>query len=187
LNSFQFVELTGRPQHEGLFAIAGQPAVNSDQTGLANLFGPFATANFKLVTATGDDIQPVTLAQGNPDAAADQFVGVFRPPVQPFKVAVSGLDSAGLPYLRLFSSLFSARSVEVKVNNTVSNLPVGATTRLAFTVHNLGADDTFQIMAADNLRFISSVQPTFATLASGASTGVSVDVTVQSGLLKALK
>ena len=56
----------------------------------------------------------------------------------------------------------------MKVNNTVSNLPVGAATRLAFTVHNLGGDDTFQILAADNRGFISSVQPSLVTLASGA-------------------
>jgi hypothetical protein len=87
----------------------------------------------------------------------------------------------GLPYQRLFSTLFRAQSVEVKINNTVSNLPAGATTSLSFLVHNLGADGTFQILAADNRGFISSVQPTSLTLVAGGSGNLSVDVSVPVG------
>lgn len=181
LNSFQFVELTGRPGHEGLFPIAGQPAINTDQTGLASLFGPFNTANFKLASEAGDTIQTVSLARGNPDAAAEEFVGVFRPPAQAFRVVVSGTDSNGVAYQRLFPTLFRSQSVEVKVGNTVGNLPAGATTTLGYTVHNLGASATFQILAADSRSFISNVQPTSLTLASGASQTVSVAVSVPAG------
>ncbi len=180
-NSFEFVELTGRPAHEGLFPIAGQPVINTDETGLATLSGPFTTANFALVSQAGDTLQTVALAQGDPNAAADQFDGVFRPPAQPFRVVVSGLDQNGLPYQRLFSSLFRAQSVEVKINNTVSNLAAGSTTRLSFIAHNLGADGTFQILAADNRGFISSVQPASLTLIAGGSGNLSVDVSVPAG------
>src|SRR5262249_25104219 len=84
-------------------------------------------------------------------------------------------------YQRLFSTLFRAQSIEVKINNTISNLPPGTTTRLNYTAHNLGADGTFQILAADNRSFISNVQPAVVTLASGASSDVTVDVTVPGG------
>ncbi len=176
--SFQFVELTGRPAHEGFFPIAGQPVVGSDQTGLASLFGPFATANFQLVSQSGATIQPVNLAQGNPDAAADEFVGVFGLPSQPFRVAVTGFDTSGLLYERLFPTLFRAQTVEVTVDTAILSLPAGATTPVNFIVRNLGNPASFNIVVTDNRGFITRVQPKLLTLDTNASGAVTVDVTV---------
>jgi hypothetical protein len=181
-NSFDFVELTGRPFHEGLFPIAGQPVTGGSQTGLAALLGPFSTASFTLVDQSGNAIQPVSLAQGNPDAAADEFVGAFTPPTVPFRVSASGQDKNGLPYQRLFPSSFKAQPVKVTPDTTTQSLPSGATTRLTFTLQNLGSDSTFQVIAADDHNFITNVQPTLVTLAGGASAPISIDVTVPAGV-----
>lgn len=180
-NSFQFVKLTGRPDHEGLFPIAGQPTTSTDNTGLASLFGSFNTANFKLVSESGETIQPVNLVRGNSQAAADEFVGNFALPATPFRVAVSGVDTKGLPYQRLFATSFRRQTVEVTADSPIPSLPVGATTTLRFIVRNTGTADNFQLVIADNLRFISRVQPTVLNLASGTSGTVDVDVTVPTG------
>src|SRR5262249_18572665 len=155
------------PFHEGLFPIPGQPVTGSDQIGLASLLGPFSTAAFNLVDLSGSPIQPISLAQGNPDAAADEFVGVFRPPATSFRVSVTGMDKNGLLYQRLFPASFRAQPVKVIPDSTVQSLPSGETTRLTFAVQNLGADSAFQIIAADDHNFITNVQPTLVTLTSG--------------------
>ncbi|MBE8988348.1 hypothetical protein [Nostoc sp. LEGE 12450] len=177
-NSFQFVKLTGRPDHEGLFPIAGQPTTTTDNTGLASVFGPFNTVNFKLVSESGETIQSVNLVRGNSQAAADEFVGNFGLPATPFRVAVSGVDSKGLPYQRLFATSFRRQTVEVTADSPIASLPIGATTTLRFIVRNTGTAGNFQLVFADNLRFITRVQPTVLNLASGASGTVDVDVTV---------
>ncbi len=183
LNSFQFVQLTGRPAHEGLFPIAGQPLVNTEQTALANLFGLVNTAQFKLISDSGSTIQSINLAQHHPNASADEYVGSFILPAQPFRVAVAGLDANGFAYQRLFPTLFRAQSIDVTISNgsNIPPLPAGATTRLNFLVHNLGAADTFHVIAADNRGFVSHVEPTVLTLASSASATVGIDISVPAG------
>lgn len=183
LNSFQFVELTGRPDHEGLFPIAGQPLVNSEQKALASLLGVVNTTQFKLLSDNGSLIQSISLAQNHPDAAADEYVGDLVLPVQPFRVAVTGLDATGLPYQRLFPTLFRAQSLGVSISDG-SNIPsliAGTTTTLTFVVQNLGSTNTFRIIAADNRGFVSRVEPTLLNLAGGASASVAVDLTVPAG------
>lgn len=182
-NSFQFVELTGRPAHEGYFPIAGQPLANTDQTVLASLFGPVNTAQFKLVADDGSPIQPVSLSRGDPNAAADEFVGTLRPPAQSFRVSVSGLDASGLPYQRLFPTLFRAQPVVVTVSDggNIPTLPAGATTKLSFIVRDLGASDSFRLVAVDNRGFVSRVSPNVLALAGGATGTFDVDVMVPAG------
>jgi len=178
---FEFVELKN-PTHSGFTRIAGQPVVGTTPTGLANLIGPFATASFRLVDVSGATLQPVTLSQDNPDAAADEFVGSFALPATPFRVAVSGLDTSGQAYERLFPTLFRAQTVRVTLDaaSAVFGLPPGSTTTLRYDVENLGPDRTFQIVGFNSNNFITRLQPSLLTLAAGATGTVEVDLTVPS-------
>lgn len=179
---FEFVELKN-PTHEGYARLAGQPVVGTTPTGIANLIGPFSSASFRLVDESGATLQAVTLSQGDPDAAADEFVGSFALPPAPFRVAASGLDGSGQPYERLFPTLFRAQTVRVGLNpdSVVSGLPPGSTTTLRYDVENLGPDRTFRIVGFNADNFITRLQPAILTLAAGATGTVEVDLTVPTG------
>lgn len=179
---FEFVELAN-VAHPGYVRIAGQPVVGTSPTGLANMIGPFATAEFRLVDDVGATLQIVPLAQGDLDAAADEFAGSFALPATPFRVAVSGSDANGRPYERLFPTLFRVQTVKVSLDpaTAVPALPVGATTTLRYDVENLGAAGDFRITAADSTGFLTLVQPTLLTLPAGATGTVSVNLTVPPG------
>jgi hypothetical protein len=85
LYRFEFVTLTGRPGHEGLFPIQGQPAGSGPFTVLASMLGPFDTASFKLMSLDGLTLQTLDLQQGDPNAAADEFVSTIEQlPTEPF-------------------------------------------------------------------------------------------------------
>ncbi len=146
------------------------------------MVGRFASASFKLVDETGATIQALTLSQGHPEAASDEFVGNVPLPSQPFRIVVSGLDNNGFPYQRVFPTLFRGQTVKVSLDpaSAVPSLPVGTTT-LRFVVSNLSGAATFRIVAADNKGFVSRVQPALLTLGVGGSGVVQVDLTVPAG------
>jgi len=182
LYTFDFVELIN-PTHSGYVPIPGQPVVGSSPIGLANLVGPFSTASFRLVDQSGATLQPLALAQGDPDAAADQFVGSFSLPAVPFRVAVSGLDPNGKAYERLFPALFRAQTVKVSLDPSTpaDSLPIGSTKTFKFNVDNLGDAGSFRILGVDNRSFVTRVQPSLVTLANGARATVEVDLAVPAG------
>jgi len=178
LTRFDFVTLTGRPGHEGFEPIDGEPLIGIQETVLAELVGPFSTAEFHLIDALDNLIRPLELTQMNPNAAADQFVGSMTVPSEPFRVAVRGKDNTGAFYQRVFPALFRAQSVEVSVGNVIPDLFVGSKSSMDFTVRNVGNPDTFEIVVADTHSFVSSVQPTMITLDNGAMGTVRVDLSV---------
>lgn len=183
--SFNFVTLEGESigsetRHEGFFPIEGQPVVGSNQTGLADLTGQFSTANFTLLAQNGQPLQQMSLMQNNPDASADEFVGTFGLPSEPFRVSVSGIDGNGVLYQRLFPALFRAQSIIVSVDthSSAGSLAVGQATTIKFVVHNLGAAQTFTVIAGNNKNFATQSTPKTLTLASNATATVDVVITV---------
>ena len=179
LNRAAFVELTGRPAHDGYFTVASQPLAGSDQRALAQLIGPPTTGQmFRLLAENGSNLRDVTLATGDPNAAADEFVGSFTLPPEPFRIAVNGVDASGKPFQRVFPRLFRASSVVTRVRGGVPALTPGSTVTVPFEVANLGAEDQFALTAVDNRGFVTAVQPPSVALAKDASAPVDVTLTV---------
>jgi hypothetical protein len=179
--TFDFVELTGRPDHQGLFRIAGQPIAGTDPKGLASLFGPYSTAEFRLLDRTGAVLGSLDLRKGDPDAAAEDYTGTFALPTEPFRIGVSGLDEAGLPYERLFPPLFRAQTVEVESTSDILSLPPGMTTTLSFQVRNAGPAATFRVNAVDDRGFVGNIRPSVVTLGTGESATFQADARVPTG------
>jgi hypothetical protein len=179
LFQFDFVELV-HPPHQGWAPISGQPVVGSSPTALAALVGPYSSVDFRFVDQTGATLQPIGLAKGDPDAAADELVGSVALPSVPFRVAVSGLDGSGNPFERLFPPLFRAQTVRVSLDPTsaTDTLPIGGTRTLRFTVENLGAPGTFSVLAVDSRRFVSRFQPSVVSLGTGERATVAVDLSI---------
>jgi hypothetical protein len=175
---FEFVELSN-PVHPGLGPIAGQP-VAGDALGRANVLGDAAAAVFELVTENGQPLGPVALGRGTPNAAEDEFVGSIALPGVPFRVSVSGRDSQGFAFERLFPTLFRAQSVRVRLDPAfqLETLPIGTTTRVRFFADNLGAAGTFVVGAADSQGFVQGIAPQTLTLDRGASAPFDIDLFV---------
>jgi hypothetical protein len=180
--SAEFVKKGGRPGHEGLFRIPGQPVAGSLATLQASLSARATrTAEFYLATEQGNTLQELQLRRMSSDLELLEFVGSVNLPNVPFRVTVTGLDSNGKQYQRFFSNLFHAESVEVSAKPDFDELPAGGTAQIAFVVRNLGATCAFNLTVTDAHKFVSKVEPQQLTLSAGESATVWVDLIAPPG------
>jgi len=180
--SARFVKPGGRPGHEGLFKISGQPLAGIPATLQTSLSAKeVQSTEFRLVTERGDTIQELQMNAANADRTFLEFVGTFQPPQQPFRVAVTGRDASGHAYQRFFSSLFHAETVEVSPAQEFDELAGGDTKQLTFAVRNIGTPTEFKITVTDARHFVSQVVPSQMTLDTGESGTIRVDLTVPAG------
>jgi hypothetical protein len=179
----EFVERGGRPGHQGLFRIQGEPVTGTPAM-LEVSISPSAmgTNEFYFVTEEGQTIQKVQMHTVNTDRRDYlEFVGTVDLPAQPFRVALKGTDSNGKQYQRLFSNLFHVQSVEVSPRLDFDELSPGGTKQVAFTVRNLTVPRTFKITVTDAHQFVGLVEPKDLTLAAGETGTVQVDLAVPQG------
>ncbi len=177
--SAEFVKEGGRPGHEGLFRIQGQPLAGSPATLQASLSASAAkTAEFYLVTENGQTIQELRMHTINDDREFLEFVGSVELPSVPFRVAVSGHDSSGKQYQRFYASLFHAESVEIVPRLDFDELAAGSTRQAVFTVRNIGSPRTFSITVTDAHQFVNKVEPKELALGAGESGTIRVDLSV---------
>jgi von Willebrand factor A domain-containing protein 7 len=180
--SVEFVKKGGRPGHEGLFRIQGQPMAGTPATLQASLSASATkTTEFYLVTERGETIQRLEIRAVNSDREFLEFVGSVDLPNVPFRVAVIGRDSNDKQYQRFFANLFHAESVEVSAKPDFNELTVGSTEEVAFTVRNIGFPRTFKMTVTDTHKFLSKVEPKELVLGAGESGTVRVDLTVPAG------
>jgi hypothetical protein len=179
LTGVEFVKAGGRPGHEGLFRINGQPLLGSPATIEATLTGPIRTAEFRLVTLSGETIAPIAMTAAASSADEHGYVGSFNLPPGPFRLAVTGADSTGRLYQRVFHTLFHGETVGISpADGTPDSLPAGATTAVTFEVRNEGQSATFQIVVVDSRQFVRNVNPREFTLQAGSSGLVTVELAV---------
>ena len=177
--SVEFVKKGGRPGHEGLFRIQGQPPVGTPATLQASLSaGATKTTEFYLVNEQGQVIQKLQMDGVNRDREFLEFIGRVDLPNVPFRVALLGRDSNDKPYQRFFAGLFHAESVEVSAKPDFDQLSPGSAGQVTFTVRNIGFPRTFKITVTDTNRFLSNVEPKELALAADESGTVRVDLTV---------
>jgi von Willebrand factor A domain-containing protein 7 len=177
--SVEFVKKGGRPGHEGLFRIQGQPLVGTPATLQASLSASATkTTEFYLVNEQGQTIQKLQMDAVNSDRQFLEFVGSVALPNVPFRVAVIGRDSNDRQYQRFFANLFHAESVEVSANLDSDELSPGSTRQVAFKVRNIGSPRTFKITITDTHKFLTKVEPKELALGAGESGTVQVELTV---------
>jgi von Willebrand factor A domain-containing protein 7 len=176
--STEFVKRGGRPGHEGLFRIQGQPAAETSAMLDVSLSGGATGTNeFYLVSEEGRTIQELQMHAVN----SKEFVGSVDLPPQPFRVAVKGSDANGRQYQRFFSNLFHAESVEVSPPLDFDEVSPGSTKQLAFAVRNLAVPRSFKITVTDAHQFVGTVEPKELTLGAGETGTVRVNLTVPAG------
>jgi hypothetical protein len=160
LQSAEFVRAGGRPGHEGLFRIHGMPIVGRPATLRVRLAEPEATPpDFVLLSSQGRPLQGVALGRVDPD----EFVGEIELPAVPFRVAMTGTDSTGALYQRVYKTLLRAESVEV-VPSSVNTIEAARDSVLAFTVRNYGPRARYRITAMVGAEILNRVQPASAEI-----------------------
>jgi hypothetical protein len=170
---FEFVRLGGRPGHEGLFPIEGQPT-SPDQIVRARLTGTHRRARFRLISETGETIQGLELAQDG-----EEFNGQVRLPDQAFRAAVEGEDERGLPFQRVLGRRFELQVIEILPLARMEELQPGTTTQVSFQVRNLGMAAAFQASVVwVGRNFIRTPPPMRLALAAGGAAVVEADVDV---------
>jgi von Willebrand factor A domain-containing protein 7 len=178
----EFVKEGGRPGHEGLFRIQGQPLSGTPATLQASLSASATkSTEFYLVTEGGQTTQKLQMHAVNSDRELLEFVGSVDLPSVPFRVAVIGRDSNGKQYQRFFSNLFHAESVEVSPKLDFDEVPAGSTKQVAFTVRNIGFPRKIKLTVTDAHQFVNRVEPQELVLGAGESGTVRVDLAVPGG------
>jgi len=177
--SVEFVKQGGRPGHEGLFRIQGQPLAGTPATLQVSLSaGATKNTDFYLVNEQGETLQKAQLHAVNSDRTFPEFAGNVDLPSVPFRVAARGRDSDNKPFQRFFPNLFHAESVELSPTLDFDELSPGSARQIAFTVRNIGSARTFQMTVTDAHKFVSKVEPKELSLGAGESGVVRVDLTV---------
>ena len=171
----EFVREGGRPGHEGLFRIAGQPISGEPATIRIVLTDDEVTSTqFSFVSEQGKTLGALNLKESD----SHEFGGRVDLPTDSFRVAVTGLDATGAAYQRLHAGLFHAESVEVTIPGGDDSLKAGTSTEVLCTVRNAGAPATFRIIGADGHRYVKNVDPQEVMLGTGESATVKIRVTV---------
>lgn len=106
LDRAEFVELGGRPGHEGLFPVKGPVHVGEQRTLSIAVTAPAGEKTFRLIDSAGNTLEPLDLKAPGENSEGSEFVGVLALKHSAFRVAVLGRDEAGYPYQRVLAPLF---------------------------------------------------------------------------------
>jgi len=108
LIDFAFIELRGRPGHEGYFESTAPLVAGTERLCEASLSGLWETAQIVLVSVDGSPLATVELSTAGADHS-DELVGTCPIPSQPFRAVLTGLDRYGVPFMRTHPPAFEPR------------------------------------------------------------------------------
>ena len=174
LDDAAFVQVAGRPAHEGLFKIPGQPVAGRPATLRARITREDVTdATFDLVSMSGGRLQAIELSPVTASSTEEEYVGeIANLPRIPFRVRVSGRDRTGAVYQRVSRPTFHAATVEVVAPQMVT-LARGQRTPVTVSVRSVGAPARLQIVAVLNATVLR-VEPATVRLSVNESRDVTV-------------
>jgi hypothetical protein len=166
----EFVHLGGRPGHEGLFRIQGMPIAGRPATLRVRLSEPEKTApEFVLLSSQGRPLQRVALER----VADAEYVGPVELPSVPFRIAMTGVDEAGVPYQRVDGPLQRAETVEVLAGGG-DTIAAGRDAPVTFTVRSHGRGGRYRITATAGGEVLTRVEPPFVQLGERSEQRVTV-------------
>jgi hypothetical protein len=107
LIDFDFVEVRGRPGHEGLFPVEKPVRAGEERLCKITLSGGIREPVVEMISANGEVLGAIRLSAPTAELGADDFIGTCRIPKQPFRVRVRGQDREGYPFQRVEVALVS--------------------------------------------------------------------------------
>lgn len=180
----KFVEVGGRPGHEGLFRISGQPIAGERATMQVSLSATDTrTTEFAFVSERGDILHRLALKVTDSDGDFLEATGEVELPSVPFRLALSGQDMKGMRYQRFYGPLFHAETVRVLPKLDFDEIVPGSSRAAVFEVTNFGPARVFKISVMDPKRFVTNIEPQELSIGSHASklihVGLAVPATAQ--------
>jgi von Willebrand factor A domain-containing protein 7 len=169
----EFVRPGGRPGHEGLFKIEGQPLAGRPATLRVELTPDATSPTFELVSVDAHSLQTVDLQS----VGDDEFVGTFTPPSERFRVMARGVDRIGVPFQRMRGGMFRGEIIEV-IPPVAHPVTRGTIAPVTFTVRNYGPPVRLTMTATGDKGTLLPVQPAVMPLAQNAEGHATVRVTV---------
>jgi len=178
----EFVELGGRPGHQGLFRIHGQPLAGQPATLQVSLSARQAlTTELVLVGTRGEVLKKLHLKTTDHDREFLELTGEVALPDVPFRIAVMGHDKKGMRYQRFESPLFHAARVKVTPEFDFDEMAAGEKRTGEFEVRNFGPAQSFKVTVADAYKLVTRVDPVELSLHANESRKVSVSLAVPQG------
>jgi len=110
LNHVGFVEVGGRPGHEGMFPVKGPVHLGELRTLSVNLKGPAGETVFRQIDSAGETLEPLDMSAVDEGEGERTFEGRLTLKHAAFRVAVEGRDAAGYPYQRVLPRLVQSQS-----------------------------------------------------------------------------
>lgn len=177
----EFVEVGGRPGHEGLFRIQGQPLAGKPATLQVSLSASDAqTTDFAFVNERGDPLQSLKFHPSNDDREKLEFTGDVNLPTVPFRIEAKGRDINGKPYQRLSGPLFHAETVQLVPKLDFDEMTPGASREAIVEIRNKGDARSFKVLATDTRQFITDVEPRELQLGANATASLRIRLAVPS-------
>jgi len=174
-----FVELKGRPGHEGMFPIDGQPLSTSEQYISLKMSGDVDNVEMYLIGLDGKVLKQVDLHLNSTTGTLSEYYGKVYLPNEKFKILVKGTDSAGNAFERLYNQVYVGQTVSVKpVRTRPVYFQAGKKSTIAFSVKNTGVQDTFILEATQESGNPVTLETTEITLDANESEIVKVSFVV---------
>lgn len=178
----EFVELGGRPAHQGLFRIQGQPIAGRPAMLQISISATEArTTEFALVSSKGDVLEKLHLNTTDRDREFLELSGNVTLPSVPFRIAVTGRDAKGMPYQRFDSPLFHAETVQVVPRLRFDEITPGSTQTAEFEIKNFGPPRTFKVTVTDASKFVTAVYPKDLSIAANGTSTLKLRLSVPAG------
>jgi len=177
ITALDFVELRGRPGHQGFFPIHGRPVIGKLYDVAVDLSVPVREARLELRSREGEVLASTPLgarpgADGN--ALNDgRYAGAVTLPSAPFIAYVVGKTTNAQDFERSYMQEAEGQYIALTVPVQQELLP-GGTVDYEFVLQNQGPPDQFVVRASDPGGFIVSNKQQTLTVAEGASARVSV-------------
>lgn len=183
--SGEFVRVAGRPGHEGLFRIPGQPVAGRPATLRARLDrDQIADATFDLVGADGEPLQAVVLSPASLRPDEEEYIGeVPVLPAASFRLRVRGRDRSGVAYQRVTAAAFQAATLEV-VADSVVEAERGQRVEIKVSVRNVSAPARVQLRAVVNATQVP-VEPSLIQLGTNQSRDARISIMMPSDAVRA--
>ena len=179
LANFEFVEFGGRPDHEGFFALEGNPIALSNASVVADVSGEFSSASFVLRDLEGNDIVNIAAETGNEEIPAQTFLGETQIPQQEFLAYAIGETASGEPFSRILPGKFTPTTVEIRRLGLLDFYPVGSTANIEFSVFNRGDEDReFEFTVTDAVNSVTTPSSGLISIASGESEVISLAIAI---------
>lgn len=184
LYSFALVEMQMNSLHPGWSPIPGEP-LPGPVTAEAVLLGTWQTAEFRLLDESNKLLRAVTLSRSDEDPSGSQLTGTFELPTQPFKVAVSGVDTSSAAYDIIWPVVHRPQTVELRFAAGFTQAGPGPAL-LDLAVTNHGPAQAFDLTVSNDMGQGVTIAPARLTLAPGETQNAQVTLgvpAISSGVL----